>query len=118
MDRLTAVPGDAQYTKRDDETDDRVCNPQSHRDTSRRGDHSEAEEAVDPCMLAVRDKGCAAEAIPGAKPNLGRDLISDETDDTGEGKKPEVGQRPRVKEALNGLPQRDERTDEDREDDS
>jgi len=73
-----------------------------------------AAEAITPrltkpstCMLAVRDKGGAPEAIPRAKPNLGRDLISDEPDDTSEGKEPKVGQRPWVKEPLNRLPQRD-----------
>ena len=66
----------------------------------------------------VGDKRSAGESIAGAKPNLGRDLIADEPDDTGEGKQPKVGQRPWVKEPLNRLPQRDQRTDEDRENNS
>ena len=69
-------------------------------------------------MSAIGNERSTGKAIPGAKPNLGRDLISDEPDDTGEGKQPKVSQRPWVKEPLNRLPQRDQRTDEDRQNNS
>jgi hypothetical protein len=48
-------------------------------------------------MLAVGDKRGTAEAIPRAEAYLRSDLVPDEPDDSREGEKPEVRQRPRVK---------------------
>ena len=115
--RLPRLPGRVKDEPRDDESDDRVGNLESERDNRRRGDDSEADEAVGSCMSAIGNERSTGKAIPGAKPKLGRDLISDEPDDTGEGKQPKVAQRARMKEPLNRLPQRDQRTDEDRDND-
>ena len=48
----------------------------------------------------------------GAEPNLCRDLVSDEPEQSGRRQEPKVRQRARVDEALDGLPERHERTDE------
>jgi len=69
-------------------------------------------------MPAVGDKSGARQAGPGTKAQLCSDLVSDEPDDAGKCEKPEMRQRPRVNEPLNGLTQRDKRADEDREHDS
>src|SRR5438876_2349173 len=118
MDCAPALPGDAQDHEGDDEPDERVCNLESEGDDRCRSDDPEADETVRACMLAVSDKSSTAQPISGAKTYLCSDLVSDEPDDTSERKEPEVRQRPRVDEPLDGLSKRDEGADEDREHDS
>ena len=117
-DCLPALPSDAQDHEGDDEPDDRIGDLDSEGNDCRRGDDTEADEAVYACMPAVGDKSGAPQPSPGTKAYLCSDLVSDEPDDAGKCEKPEMRQRPRVDEPLDGLTERDKGADEDCEDDS
>jgi hypothetical protein len=117
-DCVPALPSDTQDHEGDDEPDDRICDLESECNDCRRSDDTEADEAVYARMLAVSDKSGAAQPSPGTKAYLCSDLVSDKPDDTGKCEKPEMRQRPRVDEPLDGLTERDKGADEDGEHDS
>src|SRR5438034_126832 len=115
---MPAFPGDMQDDQRDHKADDRIGDLKAERHDSRTCKHAETHESIDASMLAVGYERRAPESLARPKTHLRGEFIAHEADDTGQGQKPEMRQRTRVDEPLDRLAERDERTDEDREDHS
>jgi hypothetical protein len=102
-DGLEGLPGDAQDHQRDGEADERVADVAADGDDDRAGDDGEADEPVRAGVVAVGDQGGAVEVAPGTEADLRGDLVADEADDAGGGERPEVVDRLRIDEAVDGF---------------
>jgi hypothetical protein len=112
-----ALPGDAEDQDRDYEPDHRVGDAEADRDDCGAGEDAEADDAIDPGVVSVREKSGATQATTGPQPHSSCDLVADESDQPRRGKEPEVGEGARVDETVDRLSKRDKGADEYRQDD-
>jgi hypothetical protein len=86
-DGAPGLEGDPQDQGGDREADERVGDLDAEGDRSGGRDDSEGHESVDAGVMAVCGEGGALEPGAAAQPDLGRDLVADEADQSGERKR-------------------------------
>jgi hypothetical protein len=114
-DRMPRVPRDVEDDERDRKADDRIGDGHAESYDNGACEHAEADEAVNASVVAVCDESRAVESPPCSRPNLSRNLISDESDHSGRRQPPQVRQVVWIDEAQNRLDERDARADKDNE---
>jgi len=89
-DRTPGVPGDRQDHEGDEQADDRVADGSAERNDGGAGDDPQRDEAVYARMVTVRDQRRTAEPSPAPQTYLGRNLVSQEANETSGSENPEV----------------------------